>query len=186
MVARRRTTGRSPVYLVVMPLLLLALAGVLPERVVPVPVARAAGDPFTTNWLSSDSDNTYSVAWGDVDKDGDLDLVAGNNGQPNRLYRNDRGTLTTGAVWSSDDSDNTYSVAWGDVDNDGDLDLVVGNTGQPNRLYRNDIRTVPTAAVWSSDESDNTYSVAWGDVDNDGDLDLAVGNDGQPNRLYRN
>jgi hypothetical protein len=139
-----------------------------------------------TVWSSNESDSTLSVAWGDVDGDGDLDLAAGNTGQPNRLYRNDNGTLTASAVWSSSESDYTHSVAWGDVDGDGDLDLAAGNTGQPNRVYRNDNGTLTASAVWSSSESDYTYSVAWGDVDGDGDLDLAAGNTGQPNRVYRN
>jgi hypothetical protein len=142
----------------------------------------------TAAWSSSEWDATQSVAWGDVDSDGDLDLAAGNyNAQPNRLYRNDGGTLTTSAVWSSSESDDTGSVAWGDVDGDGDLDLAVGNDSQPNRLYRNDNGTLTASATWSSSESDNTNSVAWGDVDSDGDLDLVVGNAAlQPNRLYRN
>ncbi len=137
-------------------------------------------------WSSTESDKTYSIAWGDYDNDGDLDLAAGNSSQPNRLYRNDNGILTLSAVWSSTESDNTYSIAWGDYDNDGDLDLAAGNSGQPNRLYRNDNWILTSSAVWSSIESDYTTSVAWGDYDNDGDLDLAAGNFGQPNMLYRN
>ena len=143
-------------------------------------------------WSSTEADTTYSVAWGDYDGDGDLDLAVGNGGtvgnpgQPNRLYRNDGGTLTASAVWSSTEADNTYSVAWGDYDGDGDLDLAVGNYGRPNRLYRNDGGALTASAVWSSTEANNTHSVAWGDYDGDGDLDLAVGNDGQPNRMYRN
>jgi hypothetical protein len=160
-------------------------------------VSMTANEPFSSVWISNEGDFTLSVAWGDVDGDSDLDLVAGNWGQPNRLYRNDGGALTPSTVWSSNESDNTTSVAWGDMDGDGDLDLVAGNWGQPNHLYRNDGGTLTPSTVWSSNENDNTFSVAWGDVDGDGDLDLAVGNTGiydgncacwagQPNRLYRN
>jgi uncharacterized repeat protein (TIGR01451 family) len=145
-------------------------------------------DPLVTSsvWSSTETDNTISVAWGDVDGDGDLDLAAGNWTGPNRVYQNTGGTLSTAAVWSSSESDNTESVSWGDVDGDGDLDLAAGNYGQPNRVYQNTGGTLSTAAVWSSSESDNTESVAWGDWDGDSDLDLAVGNYAQANRLYRN
>jgi len=131
-------------------------------------------------------DWTRSVAWGDYDGDGDLDLAAGNDGQPNRLYRNDGGVLTSSAVWSSIEADRTRSVAWGDYDGDGDLDLVVGNVYQPKRLYRNDNGVLADRAIWSSVEADLTESVAWGDYDGDGDLDLASGNVNQRNRIYRN
>ena len=124
-----------------------------------------------------------------IDSDGDLDLVVGNYGQRNRLYRNDGGALASIAVWSSAESDRTNSVAWGDYDSDGDLDLAAGNWQSANRLYRNDGGVLTASAVWSSTELDATRSLAWGDYDGDGDLDLAVGNgegNGEPNRLYRN
>jgi hypothetical protein len=38
--------------------------------------------------VGSETDFTISVVLGDVDADGDLDLVAGNSGQTNKLYRN--------------------------------------------------------------------------------------------------
>ena len=84
------------------------------------------------SWSTAESDETYSVAWGDYDSDGDPDLAVGNfAGQPNRVYRNDSGNLVV--AWTSTETGDTTSVAWGDYDRDGDLDLAAGN-----RLYRND------------------------------------------------
>jgi len=148
-----------------------------------------AGLASTPVWSSAETDDSWSVAWGDVDGDGDLDLAVGNNGQPNRLYRNDGGILSASAVWSSNESDGTYSVAWGDVDGDGDLDLAMGNFGQQNRLYRNENFTLTRSAAWSSSEIASATGVTWGDVDGDGDLDLAVANGfatPPANLLYRN
>jgi len=142
-------------------------------------------------WTSSDTDNTMSVAWGDWDGDGDLDLAAGNFYDHNRVYENDGlgqpSSLTV--VWTSADADYTQSVAWGDWDGDGDLDLAAGNVyGHANRVYSNDGLGQPgsLASVWTSAVIDDTLSVAWGDWDGDGDLDLAAGNRNLANRVYSN
>ena len=52
---------------------LLNMAGVLPEEVVPTPVAHAAA-PFENGQSIGASAPTSSLAWGDVDGDGALDV----------------------------------------------------------------------------------------------------------------
>lgn len=160
---------------------------------------------LTLDWESDEKDLTMTMAWGDYDRDGDLDMIVGNTivesddgraspeGKRTRLYRNDDGRLTTTAVWSSPEEDLTRGVAWGDYDNDGDLDLVVASanldSGQPTHVYNNMGTTLAyrsNTAVLPPDQTQETRAVAWGDYDGDGDLDLAVGNFGQPNQLYRN
>jgi hypothetical protein len=153
-----------------------------------------AADPWngvTGSDIAADARSTQAVALGDVDNDGDLDLVDGNWGtQPPRLYLNN-GTADPweGVTGSniSNDTITTYSLALGDVDRDGDLDLVAGNF-QTNRLYLNNGTADPWSGVAGSDitaDAQTTWSVALEDVDGDGDLDLVAGND-DVNRLYLN
>src|SRR4030095_11115312 len=117
---------------------------------------------------------------GDVDGDGDLDLVVGNAYLQSRLYLNDGiGTYTDApASRMPVGSYNTSSLALGDVDRDGDLDLVVGNAYQQSLLYLNNGTGTFTDATASRMPvgSYETRSLALGDVDGDGDLDLVVGN----------
>ena len=150
---------------------------------------------------------TTSVAWGDYDSDGDLDLAVGNLGSPNQVYENVNGQLVCDPGrsygWESPDSMKTLSVAWGDWDKDGDLDLAVGNgsasspnmidtaEGAPNQVFENEGGNLvldPAAGFgWISDgDQRTTTSVAWGDYDNDADLDLAVGNYEAASQVYEN
>ncbi len=90
-----------------------------------------------------------SVAWGDYDRDGDLDiLLAGGErydyqGQAIRfvtkLYRNDNGVFTH--VGANLPGIFEGKAAWGDYDNDGDLDvLLAGYDGDMglSKVLRND------------------------------------------------
>ncbi len=143
---------------------------------------------------------TRSVAWGDYDGDGDLDLAVGNYGQKNQIYEN-KGILNglpqmaSTPIYESAEMSNTTTVAWGDWDNDGDLDIAIGNENEKDQVYVNrrdplaPTNSVQFSWVWSSAEAQATSGLAWGDVDGDGDLDLAVsqiGGGSNHNGYYEN
>ena len=151
-------------------------------------------------------DLTTSIAWGDWDNDGDLDLAVGNNNQPDYVYENEEGTLTLAPIeglgWASEYISSTQSIAWGDWDRDGDLDLAAGHCGTtldesqtvPALVYENTqegtLRVDPSQELgWVSPEALCTKSVGWGDWDGDADLDLALGArvyENEANRLLLN
>ncbi len=151
---------------------------------------RAAESAGTGNELDIDdlTDDTRSVALGDLDGDGDLDVVAGNNGVSSVIYLNDGAAGFTLHQTLLDDNA-TRSVVLGDVNGDGALDIVMGNYGGVNRLYLNNGSGIfPFNGTAIGSESDATTSVSLGDVDGDGDLDLVTGSDAldQTNKLYLN
>jgi len=87
--------------------------------------------------IPSDSDDTWAVALGDVDGDGNLDAFVGNIGQ-NRLYVNlGNGYFVDMTTRISTDSDQTLAVALGDLDDDGDEDALAGNYVADGRVYAN-------------------------------------------------
>ncbi|MDC1162363.1 FG-GAP-like repeat-containing protein, partial [Tenacibaculum sp.] len=115
-----------------------------------------------------------SVAWGDYDNDGDLDiLVSGFTGSANitKIYTNTAGSFTELAT-ANLPGQQEGSIAWGDYDNDGDLDVLIAGS-LITRIYVN------TAGVFTQLVENNLPQLGnsdgvWGDYDNDGDLDIAL------------
>jgi len=69
-----------------------------------------------------------SLAFGDIDNDGDLDLALSGSGSNNvaKIYINNGSTLTENTTWQDNLTGVNYgSLAFGDIDNDGDLDLAL-------------------------------------------------------------
>jgi hypothetical protein len=136
-------------------------------------------------WRVPSPQDTSALAWGDVDNDGDLDLLVADRRQRLRLYANDGGALRGQPTWESEQTAETRSLAWGDYDGDGDLDLAVANQDEALHLYRNEGGQLTAGPTWTARETNRNGRLAWGDVDNDGDLDLAANGD-QAALLYIN
>jgi hypothetical protein len=143
--------------------------------------------------LPADGGNPRSVAWGDYDGDGDLDLYigyAGPDDPPNRLYRNDLadGFSEVGEIAGVALSGRTRQVSFVDYDADGDLDLYVAFRASINRMLRNDGGVF--SDVTSSSglfEPRRTVGACWFDMDADGDLDLFTANqNGDRDGMFRN
>ena len=137
------------------------------------------------NYAAIDAGDWSAPVLGDLDGDGDFDLLVGkSNGT--LLFVENTGTSAT-AAWAAPVEDYAGVDVGGfalptlaDLDGDGDLDLMVGTYWGTLTYYEN----VGTAAraVWASpqvgyngiDLGVNAFP-AFGDLDADGDLDLLIG-----------
>jgi len=114
------------------------------------------GTPFSGTWTQNNAgasaDSVYSVALGDLDRDGDLDIASGSgSGEDYEViaWEND-GTPFSG-LWAQHDvgasADSVYSVAVGDLDHDGDLDIASGS------LSGEDYEVI----AWQNGQQPSTY-----------------------------
>lgn len=141
----------------------------------------------TTASLPVDTDYSYDVELGDVDGDGDLDLMFANFLGQNRLYLNDGSGHFTDATMTNLPAleDDSSDVELGDVDGINGLDIFVANVSQQNRLYLNNGDGTFSDATATHLPADDDFSTAarLGDMDNDGDLDLVISSGAQDRYL---
>ncbi|MCB0194456.1 MAG: FG-GAP repeat protein, partial [Anaerolineae bacterium] len=133
-------------------------------------IYRLDGDTMQPVWRSESISATTTLAFGDVNGDGYLDLAVGNRPEGswnegfltangfNELYLSQAGRLPeTPALRLGEGNEVTTKVAFGDVDGDGDLDLAVGShtlvtnfddSGDkaPDKIYLNKKRHLSRAA----------------------------------------
>lgn len=138
----------------------------------------------------------YAPAFGDLDADGDADMLLGTWNDGVALYRN------VGSPTSPDlelDAEGFIELTRGshatpalvDIDDDGDLDLFVGETSGTINFYRNDGSPNEPVFELVSDEYLNidvgrrSVPVFW-DIDGDGDQDMIVGSEDEGIVLFRN
>jgi hypothetical protein len=165
---------------------------------------RTAKDRFerrTTRFIGGIDLGSESVpAAGDLDADGDLDLIVGSkidaSGDAGRLtiFRN-TGTKTAPTLRQEAPLKlvDAFHLAptLGDLDGDGDLDLLVGTWNQGIRYLRNEgttreARFVEDPASAITPPRSSLVSPVLVDLDADGDLDLLVGSANGALFHYRN
>ncbi len=166
--------------------LALIIAIVLAEGV----SAQAPGQPFKDSvTIGEDRALTIRLVVGDVDGDGDRDVVEVKEGALNRVFINDGsgGLVERSAIGNdADDVANGQGGVIVDLDNDSKADLVVVNSGSPSRIYKGHGDGTFDPGVNLSPDSLDARGVAAADLDGNGYVDLVVATSGDTNRIFLN
>lgn len=140
------------------------------------------------------NNDSHSVALGDLDGDGDLDVLLSNTWSPpgGEVLENDGQGRLTSRQWlgQPEGLSGIRAVVLGDLDGDGDLDGFMARCCGGSRQWADGRTQVlpPHHVVWLNDGAGSfedsrqqlgvlgSYGVALGDLDGDDDLDAFVAN----------
>ncbi len=140
--------------------------------------------PSSSTW--GQGNGRGKIEMGDMDADGDLDIVFARWGEPGLVCLND-GLGQFGEIrefGTASDSSNDLSL--GDIDGDGDLDAVVAHSNHSDRVYLNAGDGTLAEYGTLGDAETPTECLRLGDFDGDGDLDVVCGYFQRQSRIYFN
>jgi len=124
----------------------------------------------TGHILAQDGSPDNTAAWGDLNKDGYLDMIVGRSNGP-RVFLNLGGNMVPGES-SGLDIDSEALILLSDIDNDRDLDAIAANIYSNSSVHENvhGQFTTPTDSGLPS----SVRSFTLEDFDNDGAQDMLV------------
>lgn len=153
--------------------------------------------PLSPTWESDDIDYHGHLAVGDLDSDGDVDVVVsvyiGPAGfsSPGKIkvYYNENGALEGTPSFESDQF-YTFSCALGDADGDGDLDIAAA-AGEPysqledyGKVFINNNGVFSASPEWETENLMGALDVEFGDINRDGYMDLVFACEYSDNYIY--
>ncbi len=132
------------------------------------------GEPQAFNAPANGSDSSNAVELGDLDGDGDLDIVIANAGVDTLIINNNSEWENASDRLNSLGLSNNVKIA--DLNSDGNLDIIFAKNGA-NSLYIGDgAGNFTDNSTALGPDTNDTQDIGIADLDADGDLDLFCGN----------
>ena len=132
---------------------------------------------------------TASTSSGDLDNDGDMDIVVANGrhwAEFNQVFFNDGNGFFRRSKFLSKEATASYATPLADLDNDGDLDIVVANDRTMNQVFFNDGKGNFSFGNSFGRQQSNTRGICLVDINKDGYVDAVEANRKSQNYLYIN
>ena len=139
--------------------------------------------------LGEPNERSASLGIGDIDQDGDLDVVIANGRhwpEQNQIFFNNGRGIFTVSVPLDVIRETSYATELADFDGDGDLDIAVGNDMAPNAIYLNAGDGTFSRSGTFGKPYAPTRNLTVADVDGDGDVDILITNRGSENEICLN
>ena len=133
------------------------------------------GSSWTTHTVNNAFSQPYFVHAGDIDRDGDLDILGASMGNKVSWFEDANGDSLT---WTEHVITNTLtastSVQAVDIDRDGDLDVLGTGRDSDTVVWWENVNG--DGSLWSEKVVDTTFTGVWmaygTDMDGDGDIDI--------------